>query len=369
MNINRETYETYFMLYADNELSDGMRREVEAFVEQNPDLKPELDLFLSLRLVPDPSLKLEDKSFLFREETPAGLEEQMLLLLDGELPAGEVAPLEAAIQAEPGLKAEWEILKQTRLEPDMEIRFPGRESLYRHETKEVRIVRFRWIQYAAAAAVILVAGLLWLNQEAGPDTGVKSIAMNNGNGNAQTEKTALTPSQEIAPAATSPATATTDMGTGATGDARAIAGNNTPARQEVKKDQPVPVADTRTEKAPQEGNSRQIAAISHPAGETERDLTAAPQVNVSPNVSRPASGAIDQAVGMPEVRTDYATQALAGNLDAAEAYNAMEQDTEKNRKGFRGLVRKANRILNKVTNPDLDRPVVKVANVEITLAK
>ncbi len=371
MNINRETYETYFMLYADNELSDGMRREVEAFVEQNPDLKPELDLFLSLRLAPDTSLKLEDKSFLFREETPAapaGMEEQMLLHLDGELPAGQVAGLEAAILSEPGLKAEWDILKQTRLQPDTEIRFPGREILYRHETKEVRIVRFRWIQYAAAAAVILVAGLLWLNQEAGPDTGVKSIAMNNGNGNAQTEKPALPSAQDTAPDAISPATVTTDMGTVATGDAMAVAGNNTPARQDVKKEQPAPLAETRPERAPREDNSRQIAALSHPAAETDREIATAPQVNVSPNLSRPVSGAIDQPVGMPDVKTDYATQALAGNLDAAEVYNAMDQDTEKNRKGFRGLVRKANRIINKVTNPELDRPVVKVANVEITLA-
>ena len=166
MNINRESYETYFMLYADNELSEGMRREVEAFVEQNPDLKPELEIFLSLRLEPDTSVQLGDKSFLFRQvpEQTAGLEEKMLLHLDGELPANEVIALEAAINAEPALQTEWEILKKTRLQADTEIRFPGKEGLYRHETKEIRVVRFSWIRYAAAAAVILIAGLLWLNQ-------------------------------------------------------------------------------------------------------------------------------------------------------------------------------------------------------------
>ena len=53
MNINHHNYEEYFILYMDNELGSDARRMVEAFVQQHPELKGELDLLLQYKLVPD----------------------------------------------------------------------------------------------------------------------------------------------------------------------------------------------------------------------------------------------------------------------------------------------------------------------------
>ena len=42
MNINRDNYEEFFLLYADNELSVQEKNAVEDFVRQHPDLEEEL---------------------------------------------------------------------------------------------------------------------------------------------------------------------------------------------------------------------------------------------------------------------------------------------------------------------------------------
>ena len=45
-NINRYNYETYFLLYADNELSTIEKNSVDEFVQSNPDLGEELVMLL-----------------------------------------------------------------------------------------------------------------------------------------------------------------------------------------------------------------------------------------------------------------------------------------------------------------------------------
>ena len=68
MNINKNNYEEYFLLYADNELSDQEKNIVEAFVKQHPDLEEEFLIIKQSVIKPDADLKLEDKSFLFRQQ-------------------------------------------------------------------------------------------------------------------------------------------------------------------------------------------------------------------------------------------------------------------------------------------------------------
>lgn len=68
MEINRNNYEEFFLLYVDNELPAGERREVEEFVHANPDLKVEFDLLSDTVLVADNNIVFEEKEALYKEE-------------------------------------------------------------------------------------------------------------------------------------------------------------------------------------------------------------------------------------------------------------------------------------------------------------
>lgn len=68
MRINRQTYEEYFLLYADGELNDAQKLEVEEFVDQNPDLGEELEMIAQTVMIPDETIVFADKEILFRKE-------------------------------------------------------------------------------------------------------------------------------------------------------------------------------------------------------------------------------------------------------------------------------------------------------------
>lgn len=158
MNINRHNYEEYFILYMDNELSSDDRRMVEAFVQQHPDLKEELDILLQYKLEPDTSVVFNGKEELMKlnGETPISLsnyEEWLVLYADNELTAAHRKSVEQFTAANPAVKEELNLMIRAKLQPE-EIVFPYKKSLYRKEEK-VRAVPFRW--WRAAAAILIIA--------------------------------------------------------------------------------------------------------------------------------------------------------------------------------------------------------------------
>jgi hypothetical protein len=68
MQINRQTYEEFFLLYTDGELNLDEKKAVEDFIIENPDLKEELILMQEVTFEPDEEIIFEDKASLYREE-------------------------------------------------------------------------------------------------------------------------------------------------------------------------------------------------------------------------------------------------------------------------------------------------------------
>jgi hypothetical protein len=69
MHINRQTYEEFFLLYTDGELSPGEKKAVEDFVRENPDLQTEFNLLTESVFKPDQDIVFEDKEVLYRHES------------------------------------------------------------------------------------------------------------------------------------------------------------------------------------------------------------------------------------------------------------------------------------------------------------
>lgn len=155
MNITRHNYETFFLLYVDKELSAADRKAVDVFVQENPDLQMELSL-LQQTVVNADDVVLDKKDWLFMEEDISALQENLLLYADNELTASDKNAVDSLLTSDKKALTEWNILQQTKLQPDMAVVFADKQSLYRKE--DTRVVGFKWWR-AAAAAVLLGFGL------------------------------------------------------------------------------------------------------------------------------------------------------------------------------------------------------------------
>lgn len=174
MNINRNNYETFFLLYTDNELSATDRELVEQFAAENPDLQKELEQFEQYKLIPDDGLVFTDKTTLYKPAEEEALinstncESFFVLYADDELNNDEKAAVEQFIYQHPAFETELALFQKARLIPEPSIAFQNKEILYRNAEKR-RVVPLVWLEWTAAAIVLLTIGFLWLNKQAQND--------------------------------------------------------------------------------------------------------------------------------------------------------------------------------------------------------
>lgn len=161
MNINKDNYEEYFLLYADNELTPVERKVVEIFVQENTELKEEFLMIQMTLNVPDEDVQLFDKSFLHKEPAPFinrdNYQEIFVLYYDNELSISQKTDVDNFVAAHAELKEEFELIGKATFVPDMAVIFPDKKSLYKKEKSGKIVPIFIW--RSMAAAVVLGFGL------------------------------------------------------------------------------------------------------------------------------------------------------------------------------------------------------------------
>lgn len=191
MNITRHNYETFFLLYVDKELSAAERKAVDVFVQENPDLQMELALLQDTVMTAD-DIVLDKKDWLYMEEDITALQENLLLYVDEELNHADKKTIEAILATDIAAQKEWTVLQQTKLQPDMEVVFADKQSLYRKEPG--RVVAFKWWRVAAAAVLLgfgIWTGVSVYKNSNTTKTGTEELANSkkNNSGQIQTDDT------------------------------------------------------------------------------------------------------------------------------------------------------------------------------------
>ena len=388
MNINRQNYEEFFLLYVDNELTTAGKKAVEEFVQQNPDLEEELVMLQQSVLHPNPAIVFDKKESLLKN-VPSGLvnesnyEEYFVLYSDNELTQNEKELVEQFVHKHPQYQQEFELLQQVKLIPDNNIVFPDKNDLYRTE-EEDKVVPFPWRKLAVAAVILLfMGGFAWyaaLNQGAdapGPRTG------NSTNGLASTDTNHSknnTPQNQLAanPAANEMKNNNIDQ----------LPANPVAATTNSKKETiAAPKTNMRVKEAlavntkkivPSKSNIREsvnVLPIQEETVQMNRSLTAN-TVNTAVVETKPAI--VDVAVNLrsaKDARTDLnIPDTKVVYVDAQPDDELYVDNNSSNKRPLRGLFRKVTRVFDKASNMDADEANnnkkgkgIRIASFEIAL--
>lgn len=154
MMITRDNYEIYFLDFLEGNLESSQVGEFLEFLEQNPDLKDELNGLESFKIKQE-EIQFSGKEKLYKtaEDTRELIEKKMVASLEGDMDTDEKQSFEAFISGNPELKRDYELYKKARLEPDLSVQFPAKSKLYR---KSRPVILMTWVARAAA-----VVALVW----------------------------------------------------------------------------------------------------------------------------------------------------------------------------------------------------------------
>lgn len=378
MEINRNNYELFFLLYTDNELSAAERIKVEHFVTEHQDLKNELAAILQTRLAPCNSPTFPYKENLYKISGggiaihEGNYEAYFVQYGDNELCSEDQKAVEQFLELHPSKQREFDLLLQTRCQPEPHIVFPDKTSLYIRSGKTIPVVLLHWRRIAAAAAIVALGSWLWMNagdfvpaQQVEKDSPItaelqyiqpENQQQNSERGNPAPETTA--PESLVQVAGNESSRTSADLSPRTTGSVIHHRSDDLPA----KKDHAL-----RTEV----NETMELISFTN----TDADKLLLPDIPVTEILQQkniPAMVLDDVAHPLAITRVDAGKSLDRNKIDEAELERSLTywdvHNTEKKPRGiFRGLLRRASRVVDHMTNPDTNenQSVVRVAGFEI----
>ncbi len=170
-DINRNNYEEYFLDFLDGELSSSDENLLMLFLNENPDLKSELELFEADKIPVDNTffenkIKLK-KSRILSGVTINNFDELCIARMECDLKRRETIEFDKFIAGNEKKEKEYNLYKLTKIQPDNFVVFQNKESLKKSE-KKIFVLKnnYQWIS-VAASIIILLAIYLFIPKEKG----------------------------------------------------------------------------------------------------------------------------------------------------------------------------------------------------------
>lgn len=162
MIINKLNYEEYFIDYLDGKLSPSLESELMLFLDQNPNIKDELEGIQDIVLAGESTvfpykINLKKKSFL-KNGIDNEFEYLCIASLEGILTINEKDTLERIIRENPNKQHQYLTLQKTRLSPDKSTVFPNKSQLKRTSIIPIRYSTLK-LSISIAASITLIIGV------------------------------------------------------------------------------------------------------------------------------------------------------------------------------------------------------------------
>ncbi|OFX73849.1 MAG: hypothetical protein A2X12_10295 [Bacteroidetes bacterium GWE2_29_8] len=173
MKINRENYESFFLDYIDGNLNPELYNQLIVFLENNPDLKEELNTYYNIKLSSVNYSGPKDILTRSNEHGISDIDFNLLRYIDGEMNGEELNNFIARLENDKYLKRELLYLENVKLEKE-KIIYQEKKKL----KKSLIISSRNFLYYAIGVAASVLIVILFFNQNTKEGYIIKKFANN-----------------------------------------------------------------------------------------------------------------------------------------------------------------------------------------------